>query len=61
MLGAIDSEGNITALGEKMSFLPLEPCLSRTLLEAMEKYVHMHCLLYVYNEDIRFVNNDIMF
>ena len=51
MLGAIDSEGNITSLGTKMSSLPLEPCLSRTLIEAMNKYVrYTYHVVYYHHE-----------
>ena len=39
MLGAIDGFGEITEMGIKMSKLPLDPNLSRVLLESMERYV----------------------
>ena len=39
MLGAIDSFGAITVLGEEMSKLPLEPFLSRMLIESSQMYV----------------------
>lgn len=34
MLTAISSEGQITPLGQKMSNFPLDPCLSRILIES---------------------------
>ncbi len=36
MLGALDDMGVITNIGEHMSNLPLDPCLSRMLLESVE-------------------------
>lgn len=36
LVDAIDENGSITSLGRKMAELPLEPSLSRTLLEANE-------------------------
>ena len=38
-LGAIDSFGAITVLGEEMSKLPLEPFLSRMLIESSQMCV----------------------
>ncbi|KAK6361357.1 putative ATP-dependent RNA helicase dhr2 [Orbilia blumenaviensis] len=36
-LGAMDNEGNITAMGRKMSKFPLPPVQSRVIVEAVEK------------------------
>jgi HrpA-like RNA helicase len=43
MLGALDGFGEITDLGVKMSRLPLDPPLSRMLLESLERHVRYHC------------------
>lgn len=40
LLGAIDEEGKITKLGDKMSYFPLSPSLARVLVASAEKY---HC------------------
>jgi pre-mRNA-splicing factor ATP-dependent RNA helicase DHX38/PRP16 len=37
MLKAIDYQGDITPLGRKMSNFPLDPCLSRMLIESATK------------------------
>lgn len=36
-LRAIDPKGDITPLGRKMSNFPLDPCLSRMLIESASK------------------------
>ena len=36
ILDALDADGDITAIGRKMSVLPLEPALARALLAAGE-------------------------
>ncbi len=36
-LGALDDEGTITPLGTQMSGFPLEPNLSRVLIEAAKR------------------------
>lgn len=41
MLGALDGFGEITDLGLKMSRLPLDPPLSRMLLESLERHVRI--------------------
>ena len=37
MLTALDGQGKLTYLGEAMAELPLEPMLSRMLLEAINE------------------------
>ncbi|KAG1240761.1 hypothetical protein G6F68_017348 [Rhizopus microsporus] len=40
LLGAIDEEGKLTKLGDKMSYFPLSPSLARVLIASAEEY---HC------------------
>lgn len=35
-LGALDDDGNLTAMGHKMSEMPLEPPLAKMLLSSIE-------------------------
>jgi pre-mRNA-splicing factor ATP-dependent RNA helicase DHX15/PRP43 len=35
-IGALDDEGELTQLGQKMSELPLDPQLAKLLLESVE-------------------------
>ena len=38
MLGALDNTGTITDIGRQMAGTPLDPCLSRMLLESCSRY-----------------------
>lgn len=46
MLEAIDSRGCVTAIGSDMSNFPLEPTISRMLIQATHRLVPSYCIIH---------------
>ena len=46
MLGAITVDGTVTDLGKTMSKFPLEPCLSRALVESGTRYYSIISIIF---------------